>query len=121
MNLCGLFNAKASLVKKKKKREQWYNLTLSWVGDKGVHAFLKGTRPKMNIIVPLEFELAYFEAAVHYFSHVKSVQVVQRLSSWEMDMATRVQILDEADCISLSIDTLGKGINPIILPLATGK
>ena len=39
----------------------------------------------------------------------------------EMDMETRVQILDEADCISHSTNTLGKGINPIILPPAMGK
>ena len=38
-----------------------------------------------------------------------------------MDMATRVQILDETDCISHSINTLGKGKNPIILPPAIVK
>ena len=38
-----------------------------------------------------------------------------------MDMATQVQILDEADCISHSTNTLGKGMNPIILPPAMGK
>ena len=39
----------------------------------------------------------------------------------EMDTATRVQILDETDCISHSTNTLGKGMNPIILPPALGK
>ena len=38
-----------------------------------------------------------------------------------MDPATRVQIPDETDCISHSTNTLGKGINPIILPPAMGK
>ena len=38
-----------------------------------------------------------------------------------MDMATRVQILDETDCISHSTNTFGKGINPIILPPCMGK
>ena len=38
-----------------------------------------------------------------------------------VDTATRVQILDETDCISHSTNTLGKGMNPIILPLAMGK
>ena len=38
-----------------------------------------------------------------------------------MDTATRVQILDETDCISNSTNTLGKGMNPIILPPAMGK
>ena len=37
-----------------------------------------------------------------------------------MDTATRVQILDETDCISRSTNTLGKGMNPIILPPAIG-
>ena len=35
--------------------------------------------------------------------------------------ATRVQILDETDCISHSSNTFGKGMNPIILPPAMGK
>ena len=34
-----------------------------------------------------------------------------------MDTATRVQILDETDCAN----TLGKGMNLIILPPAIGK
>ena len=38
-----------------------------------------------------------------------------------MDTATRVQILDETDCISYSTNTIGKGMNPIILPPAMGK
>ena len=32
-----------------------------------------------------------------------------------------VQILDETDCISHCTNTLGKGMNPIILPPALGK
>ena len=36
-----------------------------------------------------------------------------------METATRVQILDETHCISHSTNTLGKGMNPIILPPAT--
>ena len=47
--------------------------------------------------------------------------VVKWLSSLEMDTATRVQILDETDCISHSTNTLGKGVNPIIFPPAMGK
>ena len=39
----------------------------------------------------------------------------------EMDTTTQVQILDETDCISHSTNTLEKGMNPIILPLAMGK
>ena len=39
----------------------------------------------------------------------------------EMDTATQVQNLDETDCISHSTNTLGKVMNPIILPPAMGK
>ena len=35
--------------------------------------------------------------------------------------ASRVQILDETDCISHSTNTLGKGMNPIILLPAMDK
>ena len=45
----------------------------------------------------------------------------RRCPSLEMNTATRVQILDEIDCISHSTNTLGKGMNPIILPPAVGK
>ena len=38
-----------------------------------------------------------------------------------MDTATRVQIPDEIDYISHSTNTLGKGMNPIILPPVMGK
>ena len=38
-----------------------------------------------------------------------------------MDKAMGVQILDETDCISHSTNTLGKGMNLIILPPAMGK
>ena len=49
------------------------------------------------------------------------VPVVKWLSSQDMDTATRVQILDLTNCISHSTNTLGKGMNPIILPPAMGK
>ena len=38
-----------------------------------------------------------------------------------MDIATQVQILDKTDGISHSTNTLGKGMNPIILPPAMDK
>ena len=37
--------------------------------DKGVHTFPKGICPKVNIIVRLEYELAYNDSAVHRFNH----------------------------------------------------
>ena len=38
-----------------------------------------------------------------------------------MDTTAQVQILDDTDCISHCTNTLGKGMNPIILPPAMGK
>ena len=49
------------------------------------------------------------------------ISVTFKMEVPEMDSATRVQILDEADCISHSTNTLGKGMNPIILPPAMDK
>ena len=47
--------------------------------------------------------------------------MVYWLSSWEIDTSTRVQILNEAVCISDCINTLGKGIHPTILSSAMSK
>ena len=38
-----------------------------------------------------------------------------------MDMMIQVQILNKSVCISHSANSLGKGMNPIILPSAMGK
>ena len=38
-----------------------------------------------------------------------------------MDTVTRIQILAETNCIAHRTNTLGKGMNPIILPPAMGK
>ena len=38
-----------------------------------------------------------------------------------MDIMTQAQILNKADCISHCTNTLGKGMNPIIIPPAMGK
>ena len=46
----------------------WYYLTDSWE-DKEVHTFPKGICPKVNVIARLEFELAYYDSAVHRFNH----------------------------------------------------
>ena len=36
---------------------------------RGIHTFPKSICPKVNVRAQLEFELAYFEAAIQYFSH----------------------------------------------------
>ena len=37
--------------------------------DKWVYTFPKGICPKVNVIVRLEFELAYYDSAVQRFNH----------------------------------------------------
>ena len=49
------------------------------------------------------------------------VYVVLWLLSLEMDMTRWVQILDQADSISHSTNSLGKSMNWIIFPSAMGK
>ena len=60
----GLFYAKAILL----EEQQWYYLTHSWE-DKLVHTFPKGICPKVNVIARLEYELAYYDSAVHRLYH----------------------------------------------------
>ena len=59
-----LFNAKAVPL----EEQYWYYATHSWE-DKWVHTFLNGTYPKVNVIARLEYELAYYDSAVHRFNH----------------------------------------------------
>ena len=56
--LMALFNAKAIHPRR----------TRNWE-DKGVHTFPKGICPKVNVIVRLEYELAYYDSIVHRFNH----------------------------------------------------
>ena len=60
----GYFDAKAILL----EEQLWYDLTHSWE-DKGVHTFPKSICPEVNVIVRLEYELAYYNSAVHRFNH----------------------------------------------------
>ena len=59
-----LFNAKTIL----REEQYWYYLTHSWE-DKAVHTFPKGICLKVNAITRLEYELAYYDSAVHRFNH----------------------------------------------------
>ena len=56
------------LMPKPFSEKNWYYLTHSWE-DKGVHIFPKGICPKVNVIAWLEYELAYYDSAVHRFNH----------------------------------------------------
>ena len=44
-----------------------------------------------------------------------------RILSFPLNGKWELQIMDKADCISHSTNTLGKGMNPVILPPAMGK
>ena len=59
----------------------------------------------------------YMYANTHIYIHINMEEIMEL----EMDTVTRVQILDEADCISRSSNIHGKGMNRIILPPAMGK
>ena len=65
--------------------------------------------------VPLPFHLAST-----FFLRVRCPWC-SRYRRREMNTATRVQILDETDCISHSTNTLEKDMNQVILPPAMGK
>ena len=48
--------------------QKWYYLTHRWE-DKGVYTFPKSICPKVNVIARLEYELTYYDSAVHRFNH----------------------------------------------------
>ena len=56
-------NTKGILVEEQK----WYPFTHSW-GDKGVQTFPNSIRPKLNILVQLEIEIANYDLTVEHFS-----------------------------------------------------
>ena len=47
------------------KEQQWYYLIHIWE-DKRIHTFLKGISLKVNVIIWLEFKIAYFKAKVQH-------------------------------------------------------
>ena len=53
-------------------------LTHSWE-DKGVHTFPMGICPKVNVIARLEYELAYYDSAVHHFIHYTTRTPLRKL------------------------------------------
>ena len=87
------------------------NITiLSVSSDEYLHASLSSQSSKCgNWLDILE---------IYTFGGARGVMVI---AVGKMDTATRVQILDETDCISHATNTLGKGMDPIILPPAMGK
>ena len=61
INFLGLSNDKAILIDTVVLR-----LNPLLEGDQKVHAFAMGICPKVNVIVRLEFELAYYDVVVRY-------------------------------------------------------
>ena len=64
INFPGLLNVKAIEVE-----EQLCYSIYRWVGDKNVLLFPKGISPKVNVIVLLYFQLAYYDVTVQHVSH----------------------------------------------------
>ena len=54
-----------------------------------------------------------------WYSVKQDHQFLNKISTKKMDSVTRVQILDEVNSILHNVNTLGKGMNPIVLPPAT--
>ena len=50
--------------------------------DNGIQAFPNGIRKKVSVMVRLELELTYFEAAVQHFSHYTSENPLRPLNLW---------------------------------------
>ena len=59
-----VYYAKAILLEEQRS----YNLTHYWE-DKGVHTFPKSICLKVNVIARVDFELAYYDSAVHRVNH----------------------------------------------------
>ena len=79
INRCRLFNAKAILL----EEQYWYSLTHNWE-DTGFHTFPKGICPKVNVIARLEYELAYYDSAVHRFNHYTRGHPYYELSAGDL-------------------------------------
>ena len=67
----------------------------------------------------LEFELAYYDVAIQPVSNYTTETF--QLFSLHGSARNPYNSMHETDCISHSTNTLGKGMNPIILPQAMGK
>ena len=77
----------------------------------------------MSVIRRLHFAFCAASTTDQFVADFISRYVFRITSSVESFtiISIRVQILDETDCISHSTNTLGEGMNPIILPPAMGK
>ena len=64
----------------------------SWE-DKRVHTFPKGICPKVNVIARLEYELAYYDSAVHRFNHYthKDILLIWRIFEADEDIIKEMQ------------------------------
>ena len=95
---------------------------------------------KINILLSIHFFFGTYSFILNTFDHINFYNIMKAhhweifkraiylkclwcncCCHWRMDMVTQVQILDKAVCISHSANTLGKGMNLIILLPAMGK
>ena len=67
--------------------------------NKGVHTFPKGICPKVNVIARLEYELAYYDSAVHRFNHYTTrtslVCVRAGMCVWKLSWGENITIKEK--------------------------
>ena len=95
--------------------EQFMYVSNIAVSGYGTTGSTRSSALSASTIVFMGYPLFLTISSVKPFSLISSI-VVLCMSSWQLH-----QILDETDCISHCTNTLGKGMNPVILPPAMGK
>ena len=118
INFRDLFNAKGIFV----ENYQWYYLSYCG-GYKKVYTFPKSINSKVNVIVHLEFEFAYFEAVVQHVSHC-AMGISQNKWYWSFHHHHQVALLVQ---ISLtlsrhsSLSTIAPGRFSRLHPVSVDK
>ena len=75
-----------------------------------VHTFPKGICPKVNVIARLEYELAYYDSAVHRFNHYTTRTPPAFAFSTEIITNTETCIIHQNEIGLLSIISLLRNI-----------
>ena len=112
------FSQASYLTKTEKPRLPYYLLIAKWE-KKWMHAFIKGISIKWNVQPDTGVELRWlipFLMMIFIMSCSLGVYIYRKWSQWH-----EFKSWTETDCISHSTNTLGKGMNPIILPPAMGE
>ena len=95
-----------SCLTKAEEPSQSYYLPIVGGRIRGVHTFPKGICPKVNVIARLEYELAYYDSAVHRSSNHYTTRTpsVRNFTFFKFRFSTRGErntIFYYADCSSI--------------------